>query len=212
MSHYSVAVMLKNEPSSLSMLEYRIDNILAPYDESLSVPRYIAQTKAEIARDWRHLYTEGIGKDIEDERLARLREDNSDECWWEFFTRDFDKLPEDIESYDHTSYEYNKEYIDKDGNFTVTYNPKSKWDWYEIGGRYSDVIDGNIELVKNLPKDFVTYAFVDLDGNWHEPGRMGWFGVSSATEEELKKFYDNYYDNFLNGHEDCFIVIVDCHI
>ena len=48
-------------------------------------------------------------------------------------------------SKDHPDYLENKKYwdenmIDEEGNLLSTYNPKSKWDWYEIGGRFSDMI------------------------------------------------------------------------
>lgn len=38
-----------------------------------------------------------------------------------------------------------EEDCDENGEYTTTYNPKSKWDWYRIGGRW------NGEIVNNVP-------------------------------------------------------------
>jgi len=46
--------------------------------------------------------------------------------------------------------------------------------------------DGDVVQVKNLTKtDVNSYAFL-RERHWHEGERMGWFGVSAATECEIK--------------------------
>lgn len=34
--------------------------------------------------------------------------------------------------------------------------------------------------------DFSTYAFITADGEWHETGRMGWFGMDDATRSSWR--------------------------
>lgn len=51
------------------------------------------------------------------------------------------------------------------------------------------------------------------DGEWHEQGEMGWFGIGSETEEEAVVFKETYFDAFIkNADPEQFMVIVDCHI
>lgn len=58
---------------------------------------------------------------------------------------------------------------------------------------------------------FTTYAVVTPDGEWLEPGAMGWFGISAATTDDERE-WDNAYPEFLEKYKDCWLTIVDCHI
>lgn len=117
------------------------------------------------------------------------------------------------------------------GVYESTYNPKSKWDWYSIGGRWDGQIqcrDGggvegrpfnNTRLVKELlytavyngdPRVWCPFAVLTPDGEWHERGQMGRFGLvaddkgKDPWKEEVKKIYE--------AHRDCLAVAVDVHI
>lgn len=71
------------------------------------------------------------------------------------------------------------------------------------------------ELMKKIMDDkkFCTYAVVTPDGEWHEPGKMGWWGTSSATPEEMKEFLKNYENDFIKkANPEWRLTIVDCHI
>ena len=60
---------------------------------------------------------------------------------------------------------------------------------------------------------FSTYAVITKDGEWHEPGTMGWFAVSSATDEEEEYFKHKYNELvFDNADKNDWFTIVDCHI
>ena len=60
---------------------------------------------------------------------------------------------------------------------------------------------------------FSTYAVVTPDGEWHEPGEMGWWGISFATDEEEANWY-NEYSKFIDmaNKNNYLVTIVDCHI
>ncbi len=59
---------------------------------------------------------------------------------------------------------------------------------------------------------FSTYAVLTPDGEWHEPGQMGWWGMSHASQED-EKLWDEAYENFLKEADPNWtITIVDCHI
>ena len=164
----------------------------------------------------------------------------------------------------------------------VSYNPDAKWDWYEIGGRWSDELilrNGkkadqayvrNIDFKKmfeatpeqleyantfwkyyvegeeypgtkeeleskighpfyrqeyykekyktlagyiKAQSEWHTYAVVDADGSWHEPGEMGWWGISSASIDAESKWESEFYERFIKDlPPDTVLTVVDCHI
>lgn len=182
-----------------------------------------------------------------------------------------------FESYmeDYCGYYFDEEMQD----YGYWQNPNAKWDWYEIGGRWSGSLevrddDGKIMKVDSASiKDLVfdersmkyaaalrfwelyidgaepandeereqiedcfykkeyytsryrskeeyaecqaspaTYAFVDYEGEWHETGDMGWWGMDvSALGQEAQ--YDRDFEMMLaDAGDDDWITIVDCHI
>lgn len=59
----------------------------------------------------------------------------------------------------------------------------------------------------------VTFAVITPDGEWHEKGNMGWFGMSSATPEDDATWNAGFFEQFLaNADPGLLLVIVDCHI
>jgi len=51
------------------------------------------------------------------------------------------------------------------------------------------------------------------DGEWIEQGSMGWWGMSSATDEDEATWRETFFDKFIKDlPEDATITIVDCHI
>ena len=142
------------------------------------------------------------------EAIARARElrsmkDASDDECWEYWAED-----------------YEPEMIDEEGNLYSTYNPDSRWDWYEVGGRWNGLLEVNgmkknsarLNDVQNLER-ILTFAVITRDGKWHAKGKMGWFGMSDATAEEELRWAENYQKQFMAGAEDdLFVTIVDCHI
>lgn len=60
---------------------------------------------------------------------------------------------------------------------------------------------------------FLPYAYVTPDGEWHETGRMGWWGMDDATAESREKFRESF-EAFLEEAkaQNLLITIVDCHI
>ena len=77
-------------------------------------------------------------------------------------------------------------YVDTDGEKT-TYNPKSKWDWYSIGGRWSD--GNNIIQIK----DFKLYD--DLDDDTIALYKRAWDsfeGKCELSEEDTKAIFGEF--------------------
>ncbi len=251
MSHFSTLVICKS-PSD-------IDDLLAKYNENMGVEPYIAETKAEL-----------IERAKEYRRQAELKKAvGAEENDW---VNRFIDCKTDEELYNTIIEGDDEEDYDEEGNRLSTYNPLSKWDWYEIGGRWSDSLknkDGELNDIVQL-KDldispdkaaydrairfweiavedkplnpgeekpfifykkeyyteryrdkyhyaknqasFTTYALVTPDGEWHEKGQMGWFGMSSDTGEDEDKWVEGFADLIKSCDENYYAVMVDCHI
>lgn len=58
---------------------------------------------------------------------------------------------------------------------------------------------------------FSTYATLTPSGDWHEPGQMGWFGTSTATDASREEYKKNIKD-IMDKYSDHYLTLVDCHI
>lgn len=54
-------------------------------------------------------------------------------------------------------------------------------------------------------------AVVTPDGEWHEVGSMGWWGISSETAEDLVRWDESFEGTFLKD-ADLTLTVVGCHI
>lgn len=170
MSHYTVAVLHSEERD--------ITELLAPYDENLEVDPYIWRTKTEMIID---------AKD-------KVKDYYKDPKWYD----DDEYHKEHIKPFldaktDEEFYDAERNYIDdrefdEDGNELSTYNPKSKWDWYSIGGRWA----GILKLKSGVDSEYdwcVDSARIkDID--------------FSRDEETYAKAYDWWVNNIDNEPEE----------
>ena len=221
MSHFCVYVFHDKDTS--------IDTLLAPYDENLVLEPYVEYTKEEaIAK---------VRKEIEYYKNGTYAEylKNPEEYEKKYGRNNGhieylkDEFPKKLNWTDEQCYEYMKSLydpnmIDKDGNILSRYNPKSKWDWYVVGGRWSGGIpmktNTKLEIKScneckvsqvDMDKIGIPYAYVDTNGNWYSRGEMGWFGVSSNDKDENS--WDDEFKKFINNQNKSTIVtLVDCHI
>ena len=214
MSHFTVAVFHREDQD--------IEELLAPFDETIEYEPYIKYTKKEAIQS--------VRKDIEDYKNTRYAEYLADPKGYEekcsnpnhiqYLREEF---PKKLNWTDEQCYEYKKEYfednmIDEEGNLYSTYNPNSKWDWYVVGGRWrGKLINKNGKLTDEdyvselvFPDDFSTFAVLLPDGSWHEAGEMGWWAIVSNEKDD---WYDTYKEKFLDTADPNWILtIVDCHI
>jgi RNA polymerase sigma factor (sigma-70 family) len=131
MSHYVVAVFTEDENQS-------VDDLLAPYDESIEMEPYVDVTKEELIRSQRERM-----KNVFDHQYAEWKRDpqtyekSANPAHIEYLQ----SLPERMKWADEQLYKdaiqsYDETEITPDGAILSRYNPDSKWDWYEIGGRW----------------------------------------------------------------------------
>lgn len=226
MSHYSVAVFTDEDTT--------VEELLEPFDESIEVEKYIFMTKEELIKQGKEdikFLLSMYKKYIKDKRKYR-REHQKDIEHLRFIKKvPYMKKWDKEKIYKFAIRLYDKEKISNDGGIYSTYNPNSKWDCYEEGGRWKNkllikseqedgqVKESNSALVKEIDWEkmkemkFSTYAILTPDGEWHEPGPMGWWGIPNATNDEIVDFKDNYYEKFIkSANPDWNLTIVDCHI
>ena len=231
MSHFLVAVLHRSDQT--------VEEMLAPYNAELETEIELEYTREEAIKAAREDYA--------------WNEDKTDEECIKFFA----EMPCKI--------------TDKAGNVYAKYNPKAKWDWYVIGGRFEDslrvkgerrdsarvgeidfspdpeeyekslrfwdvVVDhkpaeageehfsiynekyyvdtyGDRETFGRVSSLFKTHAVITPDGEWHERGEVGCFGLSSETPEEGLEWDKQYVDRFIkNANPELILTIVDCHI
>jgi hypothetical protein len=94
------------------------------------------------------------------------------------------------------------------GTNRSTYNPKSKWDWWEEGGRWSDFIPADGEATASLFLGEPPFAIVTPDGEWHEKGHMGCWAMVSDEKDD----WPDVARSILKQYADQHAVVCDLHI
>ena len=111
MSHFTVAVITKDG---------NYEAALEPFNENLNVDPYISETREKVIEKYR-------------KHLERNQEEEGKETSVSLALTD-DQLLEEAKKY------YDWETFDENGNIISTYNPKSKWDWWSLGGRWTGLL------------------------------------------------------------------------
>jgi len=77
---------------------------------------------------------------------------------------------------------------------------------------YTELYESKEDYAERTSK-FYTYAFLTVDGEWNEPGEMGWFALSDETQDS-KKEYEKAFFKYLEyaKENDLYLTVVDCHI
>ena len=213
MSHFTVLVVGEDPETQLD-----------PFNEELQVEKYTAETREELIENQK--------------RQINLMRDNS---YAEYLANSTAYLEKNKFNQNHCNYFVNGEFaealswsdeqlyldatkylelheLDGNGGRLSTYNPKSKWDWYEVGGRW----DGYLETRNGEKVNQATIGEIDLatlepvfavlkGGEWHEKGAMGWWGMVADKKEG--EDWNVEFKRLLEGlPDDTPLTLVDCHI
>lgn len=198
MSHYSVLVITGKDQSA--------EELLAPFDENLTSEEPIGVCTEKV-KDWEG-NTVYINPDAKWDwyslcgRFDALhRRGDAERDYSAVLVSELDTSP-DREKY-LEALRFWEESVDGDGwrMFSKEYYTDRYKDKYE----YADACAA-----------FSTYAVLTPDGEWHEPGEMGWFGCSNSTPDSEKEYYSDYIDKFIKPYADpkdgYTATLVDCHI
>ena len=207
MTHFTVGIIVPS--NELSNLQGFIEDQMAPFDENIKVEPYVSysveQAKADIARDItrfeRIIERQDANYNLEkcQEHLEKLRTTTPEEKYREY-----------IEYHEH---------FDDDGKPTSTYNSDSKWDWYVTGGRWDGWVNdreaSNRAVADNIAtteaaveRNKIPHAIITPDGQWHEHGRMGWWGIMLTENDGWESESRSLLGQFPGHH----IIILDAHI
>lgn len=218
MSHFAVYVFSKENGEDL-------EELLMPYDENMECEPYIKYTReeaiAEVRREIEQYKNTTYAEYVADPEAYKKKYDYRDSGHFEYLAKEFPKRLEwtDEECFEDMKKWYDEESIDEDGNIYSTYNPKSKWDWYVVGGRWSNglkIKDGrsvDTAYVKEIDweESGAPFAFITPDGKWYERGEMGWWAV--VTNEKSSDDWDTeFYKMVEELDDDVVVTLVDCHI
>lgn len=216
MSHFVGFVVV---PPKTENIEESVTNAVALYSENDEVPEYTRKCYCVgVAADresWEQ--AEGECGTIESFRVSFKGDRDDDAAWRKHIAPLKDRHKELVAN--HPRNGTPKEDCSEcsgTGITTTTYNPLSKWDWWVIGGRWSGhLMGGDTSTVKSLPletaDDWLPFVFVDSKGDWHERGRMGWFGITS-DEKDVADWRSAVLGLIANEDPEAIVVAVDFHI
>jgi len=216
MSHFTVTVAVAGSVPK-EALHAAVGAALVRYDENRVVKPRVLMSKSEIAADERF------------------------QSWWSAREPEGAgslKSPP-LLSYDQAVSEWYGGEVNSAGDLLTTYNPDSKWDWWVVGGRWAggwtlkpgaesampseasafgmtdESADPRTDAARKCeiePESIApAFAYVDLDGEWHEQARMGWWGQTTDETPETD-WVSEYGKWLLSLPDDAWVVRVDAHI
>jgi hypothetical protein len=115
----------------------------------------------------------------------------------------------------------------------TTYNPDSQWDWWDFGGRWNGEMVGkkegdneggfnfddryrtlarNMCLCKEIVEGFIPWAILGPQGEWIENRKMGWFGMSSPSNQSPTVDWPTFVKGMYAECAEHVSVQIDCHI
>lgn len=131
------------------------DSVLAPYSENIQVAPHIDRTKAEVIEEKREEWS--WAQKEENKKLLEYLKSTYDWADDESLFKSIVKRGK-VEGIKY----------DREGNRLTTYNPQSKWDWYQLGGRWANFLHikgkrwrANESRVKNI--DFKAYSLPEKE-------------------------------------------------
>ncbi len=207
MTHFTVAVIIP--PEKQKRIEGFVALQMAPYDEDIKVDPYVCyslkEAAAEIENDKKRL-----------EAIIRRNEPDYDLDRCRQLLKELAATTPEAKYRDRIKHH---ELFNDRREPLSTYNPKGKWDWYVIGGRWDGwindretkgerVADNMATTEQVIARGKIPHAIVTPDGEWHEHGRMGWWAIllteNEHWEDDAREIFRRY-----PGHH---AVIVDAHI
>lgn len=177
MSHFTVAVITKERSREA------IEKILEPYWEEIEVEPYVDETKEQMikkAKKIQERYLKEIeeGKEFTEQYILKYVNAKTDEELYEAYKDEDDKY-------------------DENGNHLTTYNPNSKWDWYDIGGRWRNLIltpERNNDTFEN---NSFAELFSGVDSKREAPEGYKWVNGAKIKEINFKKMEELFKEPFI---------------
>lgn len=196
MSHFAVAVITKNKD------EVEVYKILEPYWEELKVPRYVKYTKEQLINEGKkeiQAYKSGIYAEYIS-NPSKYKEECTNEDHIKYLEEEFPKKLNwtDEEIYKNEIRWYDEDQIGENGEVYSTYNPNSKWDWYEIGGRFENELLTRIDNNDTFGQEYNKPIIVRIP-----PQGYKWVNGAKIKDIDFNKMEE------INGETFCAWALVD---
>lgn len=129
---------------------------------------------------------------------------------WSYFTPQFIDLPNGDEKWAIRE-RVREEYAAQPRVKAADTHEDFKWAW--DGDLIEKYAQSREDIMNRAATDAVPgYALLTLDRHWVAPGEMGWFGMSSESDEDLQQFKSKANEYIDTLPEDAILVAVDLHI
>jgi hypothetical protein len=190
MSHFTVTIIGTN-----------VEEQLEPFNENIVMEKYVKFTKEALVADER--------KNLEDYKNGMYARYLIDPVEYKKncanpahlqYLEDFPKLLEtsDEDIYNKAMHWYDPEDITENGSVLSTYNPKSKWDWYQIGGRWSGMLKlkNSVEHVDSANMDAIDWEALHLPSSEIKKLERKYLLLTKEVEpvtEEEKEMANNLF-------------------
>ena len=219
MSHYRVVVILPSEAEEDEAEGY-VEDLLAPYDENLTVDPYWASCGCRRQRAWLQVADDAARDNgyanweaWRDAMRAEAATDTSGALYLNevpAFRSRFQELDlQAAQQASTTPADPQCPTCHGRGEYRTTYNPGARWDWWVIGGRWDDPA-GHVRRLRDWPEENSPIAVVLPDGDWFEQAEMGWFGDHHAVMTDAE--WQRRWTQWRTVYGDHWAVSVDCHI
>lgn len=183
MSHATVVVIVADAASEESAIR-TANKMMEPFDEGREVDPYPRALSERSIQNMREYFK------MESASLEELAQ----------------RMPE---------WEDRPGFVDENGQlcYLSTYNPQSKWDWYELGGRWDGLYsESNVFPVEDMlnNENFPPFAILLPTGKWIERGEMGWWGL--VKDDKGLDEWTTLARTALEPYRKCIGVAFDYHI
>lgn len=213
MSHATVLVVGEDHEAAL-----------APFDEDIEVEQYlradrsalIAEVRERVAETNERCYQRFLA-----DKDAYIREHAHNPGHIRYL---FEEFPTRLSWSDDECYAEAIKWIDADdldenGGELSTYNPRSKWDWYQVGGSW----DGGLVTTDGREVNRCTRGELDLyrtrptlavlrDGVWTEQASLGWFGATYDEQTSEDEWPAQWEALLADLPSDTVLTLIDFHI
>lgn len=205
-----------------------LDSIMEDYNEELEVESYIYLTKAQLIEQERKSLEHILNTSYKDfQENEEEFQKNVPETHYEFIINDFMKLykANDEELFKYIKSWYDEGSFDKDENLIRNSNPRGKWDWWVLGGRwsgmlitkngyYSDAVkikDISFELMRaesNQP--FKTNNIIPFEEEWREIGDI-WNLEEKEQALTIEEWMAELREIIESANPEHYLAIIDYH-
>lgn len=211
--HFTVAIITDKEPTP-----GKIEEMMEPYSESLEVERYWTNGREEEINRLREALKyhrpdtyllDKLAKKVADRRYCSKKHKEFEEQYnqekeeFEITERMYALLKEGLDEQDDSKIlqfaRWAKWEVDDELNGYSTYNPNAKWDWYQIGGRWEELIPNNCCQIKDIKNNTEGKSEEELIAE-RPDDYARWLRIQDGTinsfykAEYLQKLYPTFKD------------------